>query len=128
MLSAVFCEETPKTLVEKQTFLRRNQIVLYDVIESRFLVDSSGSSIADVIPASLEPILQNSLVSTHIYKRRTADALSRRHQLPLLQIAARRLPSTSPVRAAWSLPYLIDAWREAFAESFPNIPRSPIGR
>lgn len=118
VLAAILREENPKTLREKQDFLRRNHIALYDVIESCSIVGSSDSSIADVVPASLKPILQNSLVGTRIFTNgSTADALYRKHLLPLLQIEARRLPSTSPANAAWSLPRLIDAWREAMVST-----------
>ena len=117
VLAALFCEIMPKTLAEKQAFLSRNHVALYDVIESCSIVGSADGSIADVVPASLEEILQNSRVETRIFTNgATADALYRKHQLPLLQIEARRLPSTSPANAAWSLPRLIGAWREAFAE------------
>ena len=115
VMAALFCEATPKSLSEKKAFLSRNHIALYDVIESCSIVGSADSSIADVVPASLEKILQNSQVGARIFTNgATADALYRKHQFPLLQIEARRLPSTSPANAAWTLPHLIDAWRESF--------------
>ena len=118
VMAALYCEATPKSLSEKKEFLSRNHIALYDVIESCSIVGSADSSIADVVPASLAKIVQSSRIGARIFTNgATADALYRKHQLPLLHVEARRLPSTSPANAAWSLPRLIDAWRIVLIEA-----------
>ena len=114
ILAAVFSDEVPVTLDEKKAFLTRRHIALYDVIEACSVVGSSDSSIEDVIPADLRPILEGCKVGTRIYTNGgTAYALYMKHILPVLGIPAVRLPSSSPANAAWSLQRLTEAWAEA---------------
>ena len=116
VLASVFLDDAPQTLEEKQTFLRRHRIALYDVIESCSIVASADSSIQDVIPADLRPILSGSQVENRIFTNGgKASALYVRYLLPTLGIAAVALPSTSPANAACSLELLIDAWGTALA-------------
>ena len=116
VLAAVCREETPQSLEEKKAFLCRNKIALYDVIESCSIVGSSDSSIRDVVPADLRPILIGSRVENRIYTNGgKASALYQRYLLPVFRIPAVSLPSTSPANAARSLEQLIDAWAAALA-------------
>lgn len=126
VLAAVLGDETPMTTEEKRAFLRRHGIALYDVIESCSIVGSADSSIQDVSPADLRPILSGSRVGTRIFTNGgKAAALYRRYLFPLLGIPAVSLPSTSPANAAASLPRLTEAWREALA---PAISETTLER
>lgn len=114
VLAAICREETPHSLEEKKAFLCRNGIALYDVIESCSIIGSSDSSIRDVVPADLQPILDGSRVENRIFTNGgKASALYARYLLPSLGIPASALPSTSPANAARSLEQLIDAWAAA---------------
>lgn len=104
-------EATPNTLEQKEAFLARNQIALYDVIEECSIVGSSDSTIRDVVPADLSPILRDSQVGDRIFVNGgKADALYQKHLYPILQIRAIKLPSTSPANAAYSLDKLVQLW------------------
>lgn len=127
VLAAVCGEEMPRTLEEKKAFLLRNGIALYDVIESCSIVGSSDSSIRDVVPADLRPILEESRVGSQIFTNGgKAAALYARYLYPALGIPAVSLPSTSPANAAASLSALTERWREALgpalAEALPAEP------
>ncbi len=114
VLAAVCREEPPQSLEEKKAFLCRNNIALYDVIESCSIIGSSDSSIRDVVPANLRPILIGSRVENRIFTNGgKASALYQRYLLPVLGLPAVSLPSTSPANAARSLEQLIDAWAAA---------------
>ena len=116
VLAAICREETPQSLEEKKAFLGRNRIALYDVIESCSIVGSSDSSIRDVVPADLRPILDGSRVESRIFTNGgKASTLYQRYLLPTLGIPAAALPSTSPANAAWSLEQLVEIWRKALA-------------
>lgn len=116
VLAAICREDAPQTLDEKKDFLCRNNIALYDVIESCSIVGSSDSSIRDVVPADLRPILEGSRVGTRIFTNGgKASALYARYLLPNLGIPAEALPSTSPANAAWTLEKLVEAWGNALA-------------
>lgn len=125
VLSALCGEETPRTVDEKKAFLSRHRIALYDVIESCSIVGSSDSSIRDVVPADLRPILQGSRIGSHIFTNGgRAAVLYARWLAPALGIPAVPLPSTSPANAAASLSALTERWREALcpaiAEGLPE--------
>ncbi len=111
-LMARLCgEERPLSLADKADFLARNHIALYDVIEQCSIVGSSDSSIRDVEPAELRPILAHSEIGGHIFTNgATASRLYRRYLFPLLGIEATALPSTSPANAACSLDILEARW------------------
>lgn len=116
VLAAVCREEPPQSLEEKKAFLCQNNIALYDVIESCSIIGSSDSSIRDVVPADLLPILDGSRVENRIFTNGgKASALYARYLLPSFGISATALPSTSPANAAWSLEKLVSVWSEALS-------------
>jgi hypoxanthine-DNA glycosylase len=126
VLAAVLGDKTPATTEEKHEFLHRHQIALYDVIESCSIVGSADSSIQNVIPADLLPILEGSRVGTRIFTNGgKAAALYRRYLYPSLGIPAVSLPSTSPANAAASLQRLTEAGHEVLivtATPFDSVP------
>ncbi len=107
-------EDTPLTVPERAAFLERNRIALYDVIEACSIVGSSDSSIRDVEPAELRPILDGSQVGRRIFVNgKTAARLYEKYLLPSLGIEATCLPSSSPANAVFSLDRLTEVWGQA---------------
>lgn len=116
VLAALFGEETPRDLADKKAFLSRHHVALYDVIESCSIVGSADTSIRDVVPADLKPILAGSKIGRRIFTNgRKASELYARYIEKDLGLPAFSLPSTSPANAACSLQTLIDRWSEAIA-------------
>ena len=112
VLAGVFACDVPQTLEEKTDFLHQYGVALYDVIESCSIVGSSDSSIRDVVPAALGPILRTGKIGSRIYTNgQKASELYRRFLLPITGIPAASLPSTSPANAAMSLAQLTERWR-----------------
>lgn len=93
VLAALFQEEVPQTIEEKKTFLFRNHLALWDVIESCEIKGSSDASITNVKVNDLDLIVKN----YHQYFD---------YNLPVIQ-----LPSTSPANAMYSLEKLIEKWK-----------------
>lgn len=114
--------KVPATRPEKEFFLEMNRIALYDVIESCEITGSSDSSIKNVTPSDLAPILAETNVGKCIFTNGgTASRLYRKYQFPKIGIAAVQLPSSSPANAAWSLDRLSRTWEIAFHEAgFPR--------
>ena len=111
VLAALCGEPVLVSTEEKAAFLARNRIALYDVIERCSIQGSADSSIRDVEPADLRPILAGSRVGEHIFVNGgTAFRLYEAHIRPVLGLSAVKLPSTSPANAAWSLERLIQDW------------------
>ena len=111
VMAALYGEKTPMSVDERRAFLLRNRVAAWDVIASCTITGSSDSSIRDVVPNDLRPILAGSKVTRIFVNGKTAERMYARYTEPVLGIAAVCLPSTSPANAAWSLQKLIDTWR-----------------
>ena len=110
VVAAVCGEEAPKDIPEKKEFLLKNNIALWDVIHTCEIVGSSDSSIRDVTPNDLEPILNNSQIDRIFVNGKTAERYYKKYTEKVIGREAICLPSTSPANAAWSLERLIEAW------------------
>ena len=108
--SAVFCEDTPRTIEEKKTFLLRNRIALWDVIGSCDIEGSSDSSIRNVSANDLSVILEHADIRQIYVNGQTAYKYYRKYSEKVTGRSAICLPSTSPANAAWSLERLTVAW------------------
>lgn len=111
VLAALAEEAVPQSIEEKKTFLIRNHIAVWDVIESCDIEGSSDSSIKNVTANDLSRILEaapvgqifcNGAASYRLYEKYCRAATGR---------TAVKLPSTSPANAAASLERLIEAWQ-----------------
>ena len=109
--AAVFGGEIPQTIEEKRAFLLSHHVALWDVIASCEITGSSDSSIRNVQPNDLTPILAAANIRQIYVNGGTAAKYYDKYQKPVLLREAVRLPSTSPANAAWSLDRLIAAWQ-----------------
>ena len=110
VLAAVFDEDVPAGNDEKKAFLLRNHVAAWDTIASCEIIGSSDSSIRNVVPNDLSPILENADIRQIFCNGQTSFRLYNRYLLQLTQREAVCLPSTSPANAAWTLERLIEAW------------------
>lgn len=116
ILASVCNKPEPVTIGEKKQFLLKNGIALYDVIEECEIVGSSDSSIRNVIPADLNPILEVSQISAVYTNGRLAGKLYRKYQEPVTGLPCVELPSSSPANAAFSLEKLTGIWQETLPQ------------
>ena len=112
VLSAVFEAETPKTIDEKKAFLLENNVALWDVIASCEISGSADSTIRNVTPNDLTPILSAANIKKIFANGKTAEKYYNRYTLPKTTVPAVCLPSTSPANAAYTLPRLVEAWKQ----------------
>ncbi len=110
--SAVFGENTPKTIPEKREFLLRNGIALWDAIHSCEITGSSDSSIKNVTPNDLSIILSNAQIEQIFTNGKKSFEMYRKYIQPITGIEAICLPSTSPANAMWSTERLIEEWQK----------------
>jgi TDG/mug DNA glycosylase family protein len=114
VMAALTGDDLPETVNEKRGFLIRNGIALYDVIEKCSIIGSGDSSIDDVVPADITPIISGSQVGGNIYTNGgKAYELYCRYIEPLTGKKAVKLPSTSSANARFSLEKLIKEWKNA---------------
>ena len=110
VLSAVFKDACPQTIEEKRAFLLRQHIALWDVVASCEIEGSADSSMKNVSPNDLTPILNGADIRQIYVNGKTAQKFYIRYTQPITGREAVCLPSTSPANAAWGLERLIEAW------------------
>ena len=93
---------------EKIRFLLENNIALWDVIGSCTVTGSSDSSIKDVIPNDITPILKTADIKAVYLNGKLANRLFEKYVK--CEIPHICLPSTSPANAAYSVDRLISEW------------------
>ncbi|NEG69195.1 DNA-deoxyinosine glycosylase [Bifidobacterium choloepi] len=106
------------TADERRQFALRHGIALWDTVESCDILGASDSSIRNVVPSDLGPMIRGSRIR-HIYPTGAKAAqLYKRYCHPILEseglgdIPATPLPSTSPAYASKTLDDLIGMFRE----------------
>ena len=110
VLAAVWDEPIPGTIEEKTAFLHSHHIALWDVIGSCEIAGSSDSSIRQVEPNDLSPILAGAKIRRIFCNGSTSLQYYKRYTEARIGMPATQLPSTSPANAAWSLEKLTKAW------------------
>ena len=117
VLAGLFGEALPGTIPEKKDFLLRNHIAVWDVIAECEIMGSADSSIRNVRENDMNVILEQSAVNRLFANGETAYKLFLKYCRKEGQPPVKRLPSTSPANAAWSLQRLLEVWK---AEIFPE--------
>ena len=125
VLAAITGEKTPGEIADKKSLLLQHGIAIWDVIKSCEILGSSDSSIRNVVPSDIYSILKGTKIRAIFGNGNKACELYGKYALPLLKERCpgdwkdwagtcniRRLPSTSPANAAWSLDRLIASWGE----------------
>ena len=116
VLAALFHEEVPMTVPERHAFLLRQRIAVWDSIGSCSITGSSDSSIRDVVPNDLTPILTSAPIEAIYCNGRKSWEMYHRYIEPDTGIEAVCLPSTSPANAACCLEDLILSWKVILPE------------
>lgn len=110
VLAGCYKEAVPVSLIDKQQFLNRHQIALWDVIESCEIVGSSDASIKEIEPAAIDKLVHKLLIKAIILNGKTAKKhFDRMHWDFSIPVYA--LPSTSAANAQFGLDRLIEHWR-----------------
>lgn len=108
--AALYHEDVPATVEERRNFLLRNRIAVWDSIRQCTITGSSDSSIKDVIPNDLSPILSAAPIEQIFCNGKKSWEMYHKYIEPATGRTAVALPSTSPANAAWSLEKLLAAW------------------
>ena len=103
LIAEVYDEEEPKSIEERKEFLLRHNIALYDVIYECDINGSDDSSIENVVPIDLVGLLRTYPNIKRVFTTgKKAKALYDKYLLPLLDMEAIGLPSSSPRNASMS--------------------------
>jgi len=110
VISAVFNEELPITIDDKKRLLLRNKIALWDVVQSCEIEGSADSTIRNVIPNDISPILNEADIRKIYANGNMAYMLYKKYIFSKTGRDIIKLPSTSPANASFTLNRLIDVW------------------
>ena len=111
VLSAVFNSPLPQNTDEKKELVLKNKLALFDVIKQCEIKGSGDSTIKNVIPNDLKPIIESSNIKHIFLNGKTAEKYYKKYLSPVINIDYVTLPSTSPANAAYSLDRLIEEWK-----------------
>ena len=111
VLASVLDKDVPRTIDEKKSFLREGHIALWDVIGECTIEGSSDSSIKNVIPNDIAPILEAADIKMIFTNGKTAEKYYKKYIEPKTGRKAIALPSTSPANAAFNMEKLTENWR-----------------
>ncbi len=110
LLAALAGDGVPGTVPEKEAFLLRHHIAVWDVIAECEIMGSSDSSIRNVTANDMNVILEQAPIRAIYANGAKAYDLYMRYCYPKVGREIRKLPSTSPANAAWSLERLEEEW------------------
>lgn len=113
-------KDIPSDNAEKSSFLLSHKIALFDVIASCEITGSSDSSIRNVIPNDLTPILSKADIKGIYCNGASSFKLYGKYLEKITGIKAHLLPSTSPANASWTFDRLIEKWTEELMPVFRN--------
>ena len=116
-LATIFNEECPNSVSDRQEFLKKHCIALYDVIYECDITNSSDSSIKNVVPIPISDILSRyhhiSVIGITGKKACSLfDKYLKQHISDSIRIVY--LPSTSPANARMSDVELVDHFSDLF--------------
>jgi len=114
VLSSILSHELPVSVPEKIKMLHECRVALFDSAKRCEIENSSDSSIKDVVPNDISPILKEANIKTIFTNGTVAHNLYMKLIYPTTNIEAYKLPSTSAANASMSLGRLKEEWRKAF--------------
>ncbi len=110
LLGSLMREPIPITIEDKKQFLLKNNIAIWDVVESCDIMGSSDSSIKNVVPTDINRILDIAPIEKIYANGAKAHQLYEKYTLPVIKREIIKLPSTSPANAMFSFERLVMEW------------------
>ncbi len=112
ILSFLYKENDLDSNEKKISFLKKNHIALFDVIESCEIESSKDSSIKNVKVNDIEKIVSKTKIKRIYTTGKKADELYKKYCYEKVLIPSTCLPSTSSANGKYSLEDLIKIYRQ----------------
>ncbi|MCI5773433.1 MAG: DNA-deoxyinosine glycosylase [Erysipelotrichaceae bacterium] len=110
VLAKVFADKQPMSVVEKQAFLKKHHIALWDVIESCEINNSDDSSIKNVVSTDLAIILEQCAIERIYCLGNVAGRYFKKFHPELMAIMS-VLPSSSGANANYDFDRLYECYK-----------------
>ncbi len=114
-LAALFNEDVPVTEAEKEVFLRRRHIALWDVVASCEINGADDSSIRNPLPNKIAQVIAQTAIQGIFTTGKKAFSLYQKLCYPETGFQASYLPSPSPANCRLPFEQLLDAYRAILA-------------
>lgn len=111
VLAAVLDEPFPETTEARREVCLRHGIALWDVLRTCEIEGASDAAIRDPEPNDIAWLLGQTDIRAIFATGAKAAELYQKLIFPRTGVPVRRLPSTSPANAAFTLPRLTEAYR-----------------
>ncbi|SDN66414.1 DNA-deoxyinosine glycosylase [Acetanaerobacterium elongatum] len=112
VLAEVLSDELPVNNEEKQKFLHKHHIALWDVVHSCSIEGASDGSIRNPVPNDITRVLKAAPIGAVFTTGKKAEELYKRYCLPQTGVQAIYLPSTSPANTGrFPFAELVSAYR-----------------
>lgn len=99
-------------IIDKEEFLLKNKIALWDVIASCDIDGSSDSSIKNVVPNDISRVIKNSNIKAIFTTGKTAYKLYNKYVYPKTLIKAIYLPSSSSANCKFSFEAMVKEYKK----------------
>ena len=111
LLSRILETDAPQNTEEKKALLIKNNIALWDTLDSCDIIGSSDSSIKNAVPVDIDRVLSAADIRKIFCNGGVSYTLFLRYLTPVCGITPEKLPSTSPANAAWTMDRLYNEWK-----------------
>lgn len=112
VLAEIFGEKIPKTPEEKENFVLRHKIALWDVLAECDIEGASDSSIKNAVPNDMSVIFEKAKIKAVFATGAAAAKLYKKHIEPKTGIEAIVLSSTSPANAKTGFDKLCEEYKK----------------
>lgn len=120
IIADIFETNIPNTIEEKESFLLKNNIALWDVLKSCDIEGSSDSSIKKPIPNDINNIIEKTNIKKIYTTGKKATELYNKYLYEKTKIESIYLPSTSPANQAISY----DKLKKEYAKILEHLKNS----
>ena len=111
LLSRILGTDAPQNTEEKKALLIKNNIALWDTLDSCDIIGSSDSSIKNAVPVDIVRVLNAADIRKIFCNGGASYTLFLRYLTPICGVTPEKLPSTSPANAAWTMDRLYNEWK-----------------
>ncbi len=101
----------------KRAALLKNGIALYDAVKECDINGSSDSSVKNIVPADIVGLIKDAPVKKILCNGALSYSIAAKYN-PQLKSVMVKMPSTSPLNAAFSFSRLLKSWKEELAAVF----------
>ena len=119
-MADLFNETVPQSVADKEDFLKRHRIALWDVLKSCMIKGADDGSIREAEPNDMDEILANADIRAIFTTGTKAAQLYKRYCLPKTGREAIALPSTSPANCRF---YTDEEIKEAYRVILDYLPK-----